>query len=98
LIIDPITMIYPINAPEQDLITDPMNEHQQMTNLIMDLNLYDDELSVDLFENYDMCGRPYINKKLQKKIAARRSIQESSHVQPIPKQNKPCHLRFIRGG
>jgi hypothetical protein len=67
-------MIHPINAPKQDLITDPMNEHQQMTNLIMDLNLDDDELSADLFKNYDMYGRPYVNEKLQKKITTNRRI------------------------
>ena len=81
---DPITTIQPINEPEPDLTND-----QQMSNPVLDLNPDDDELPADYFENYDMHGRLYVNKKLQKKIIAHRRIQEARQTPPIPTPSEP---------
>ena len=81
LVIDPETTIQPIEEPEPDL---PINEVQEnehpITNPILDLDLDDEELSADCFENYDMHGRFYINKKLQKKSPLMREYEKGGKI------------------
>jgi hypothetical protein len=84
MVVDPITAIEPINGPEPDLT----NEHQT-SNPVLDLNPDDDELPSDYFENYDVQGRLYVNKKLQKKINAHRRIQEARQTPPVPTPSGP---------
>jgi hypothetical protein len=69
-----------------------------MANMVMDLNPDDDDLPADYLENYDVHGRPYVNKKLRKKIAMHIRLQEAREHHPAsyeprtewrPKTRKP---------
>ena len=101
-VIDPIITIQTTNELERSQSTplenDPIAEEDSELNPIDILDPDDDDLPADYLENYDMHGKLYINKKLQKKIAMHKRIQEARQA-PFqqskpqqewrPKQRKP---------
>jgi len=80
LVVDPVMMIMPVNEPQPEPnlvnVRPRIVDHRSMAGMVMDLNPNDDDLPADYLENYNMHGRPHVNKVLRKKIAMHARIQE----------------------